>query len=158
MVVAVSPRDKFAEQAVKKLVGDYKVGGLIYHENDIKTQAKLTNYAQSLANVPLMITLDAEWGLSMRLEDAPKFPRNLFLGAINDDRVFYEYGKEVARECRRMGIHVNFAPVLDVIDRPHTVLGTRAFGSNPTLARARRLWHATAYRSQKVWKTVACSR
>ena len=133
MVVAVSPRDKFAEQAVKKLVGDYKVGGLIYHENDIKTQAKLTNYAQSLANVPLMITLDAEWGLSMRLEDAPKFPRNLFLGAINDDRVFYEYGKEVARECRRMGIHVNFAPVLDVIDRPHTVLGTRAFGSNPTL-------------------------
>ena len=133
MVVAVAPRDKFAEQAVKKLVGDYKVGGLIYHENDIKTQAKLTNYAQSLAKVPLMITLDAEWGLSMRLEDAPKFPRNLFLGAINDDQVFYEYGKEVARECRRMGIHVNFAPVLDVIDREKTVLGTRSFGSNPTL-------------------------
>ncbi|MDO4510273.1 MAG: glycoside hydrolase family 3 N-terminal domain-containing protein [Bacteroidales bacterium] len=133
IVMAVSPRDTRAEAVVDKYVSEYKIGGLIFHESDIRSQAKITSYAQSKSKVPLMITLDAEWGPSMRLEDAPKFPRNLFLGAISDDQVFYEYGREVARQCKRMGVHVNFAPVLDVIDRPKTVLGTRAYGSNPTL-------------------------
>ncbi|HAO62960.1 MAG TPA: hypothetical protein DCQ91_02905, partial [Porphyromonadaceae bacterium] len=68
IVMAVNPRGADAETLVKKYVADYKIGGLIYNENDIVTQAKLTNYAQSLSKVPLMITLDAEWGLSMRLE------------------------------------------------------------------------------------------
>ena len=115
----------------KTQVEDYKVGGLIYNESDIVSQASVTNYAQSLAKVPLMITLDGEWGPGMRLEDAPRFARNLFIGAIDDDKVFYQYGLEVARECRRMGVHVNFAPVLDVIDRKNTVLGTRSFGYDP---------------------------
>ncbi len=132
-VMAVDPRNTEAEARVKKLIGEYKLGGLIFNESDIVSQAKITNLAQSLSNVPLMITLDAEWGISMRLEDAPKFPRNLFLGAIGDDTYFYNYGREVARECRRMGVHVNFAPVLDVIDRAHTVIGTRAYGSDPEL-------------------------
>ena len=135
-VMAVNPRNKFAQDLVKKYVAEYKIGGLIYNESDIKAQAQLTNYAQSLTTVPLMITLDAEWGLSMRMEDAPKFQRNLFLGAISDDQLFYEYGKEVARECKRIGVNVNFAPVLDVIDRRNTVLGTRAYGSNPDLVAA----------------------
>ncbi len=132
-VMAVDPRSPKAEEVVKNYVEQYKVGGLIYNENDIVTQAKLTNYAQSLATVPLLITLDAEWGLSMRLEDAPRFPHNLFLGAIGDDRYFYDYGRELARECRRIGVNVDFAPVLDVTDRAHTVLGTRAYGSDPEL-------------------------
>lgn len=133
IVMAVDPRSAGAKELVDKYVSQYKIGGLIYNENDIATQAKLTNYAQSVSKVSLLITLDAEWGLSMRLEDAPKFPRNLFLGAISDDQLFYEYGLEVARECKRMGVNVNFAPVLDVIDRPKTVLGTRSYGSNPSL-------------------------
>ena len=133
IVMAVDPRSAGAKELVDKYVSQYKIGGLIYNENDIATQAKLTNYAQSVSKVPLLITLDAEWGLSMRLEDAPKFPRNLFLGSISDDQLFYEYGLEVARECKRMGVNVNFAPVLDVIDRPKTVLGTRSYGSNPSL-------------------------
>ena len=109
------------------------MGGLIYDKSDIATQASVTNYAQSIASVPLMIALDAEWGLSMRLDDAPEFPRNLYLGGINDEKLLYEYGKEVARECQLMGVHVNFAPVLDVIDRPSTLLGTRSFGYNPDI-------------------------
>lgn len=133
IVMAVDPRSAGAKELVDKYVSQYKIGGLIYNENDILTQAKLTNYAQAQSKVPLLITLDAEWGLSMRLEDAPKFPRNLFLGSISDDQLFYEYGLEVARECKRMGVNVNFAPVLDVIDRPKTVLGTRSYGSNPAL-------------------------
>lgn len=132
-VMSINPRDKGAESLAKKYVELYKVGGLIYGTTDIKTQAKLTNFAQSLSKVPLLITLDAEWGLSMRLSDAPKFPQNLFLGAIGDDQCFYDYGREVARECRRMGVNVNFAPVLDVIDRDGTVLGTRSFGGDPEI-------------------------
>lgn len=132
-VMAVDPRNTVASETVKKLVSEFRVGGLIFNESDIVSQAKITNYAQSLAKVPLLITLDAEWGPSMRLEDAPKFPRNLYLGAISDDAMFYNYGREVARELKRLGVNVDFAPVLDVVDRPGTVVGARSYGSDPEL-------------------------
>lgn len=120
-------------ELIRKYVADYKVGGIIYIKSNIATQASNNNYAQSLASVPLMIALDAEWGLAMRLSDAPVFPKNLCLGGVGNDRLIYEYGKEVARECRLMGVHVNFAPVLDVIDRQGTVLGNRSFGYSPDM-------------------------
>ena len=132
-VMAVDPRNTVASETVKKLVSEFRVGGLIFNESDIVSQAKITNYAQSLAKVPLLITLDAEWGPSMRLEDAPKFPRNLYLGSISDDAMFYNYGREVARQLKRIGVNVDFAPVLDVIDRPKTVVGARSYGSDPEL-------------------------
>lgn len=119
------------KELVKLYVADLKVGGLIYERSDIATQATINNYAQSMASVPLMIALDAEWGLTMRLSDAPTFPRNLCLGGVDDDKLIYEYGREVARECRLMGVHVNFAPVLDVIDRQGTVVAGRSFGYDP---------------------------
>jgi beta-glucosidase-like glycosyl hydrolase/CubicO group peptidase (beta-lactamase class C family) len=132
MIMAISPADgEIAREHVRQYVADYKVGGLIYEKSDIATQAALNNYAQSLASVPLMIALDAEWGLSMRMSDAPVFPRNLYLGGVNNDKLLYEYGKEVARECRLMGVHVNFAPVLDVLDRDGAVVGNRSFGYSP---------------------------
>jgi beta-glucosidase-like glycosyl hydrolase/CubicO group peptidase (beta-lactamase class C family) len=132
MIMAINPGEGDVTKAiVKKYVDAFKVGGLIYERSDIATQADITNYAQSLSSIPLMIALDAEWGLTMRLKDAPVFPRNLLLGGINDDRLLYEYGKEVARECRLMGVHVNFAPVLDVLDREGSVVRTRSFGFSP---------------------------
>ncbi|MBR5728417.1 MAG: glycoside hydrolase family 3 protein, partial [Muribaculaceae bacterium] len=132
-VMAVSPRDnEGTKAAVRKLVETNKVGGLIYHESTIQDQVAITNYAQSLASIPLLLTIDGEWGVSMRLKNTPVFPRNLFLGAIDDDKLLYEYGREVAREMRRLGLHVNFAPVLDVNDNPRNpVIGTRSFGENP---------------------------
>lgn len=134
MIMGVQPHDNEGNRAtIRRYVQDYKLGGLIYFEGDLKSLVAMNNYAQSLAAVPLMITIDGEWGLGMRMTDVPKFPRNLFLGAINDDKVFYEYGREVARELRRVGVHVDFAPVLDVIDRPKTVVGTRAYGSDPQI-------------------------
>ena len=132
-VMAVSPRDnEGTKAAVRKLVETNKVGGLIYHESTIQDQVAITNYAQSLATIPLLLTIDGEWGVSMRLKNTPLFPRNLLLGAINDDKLLYDYGREVAREMRRLGIHVNFAPVLDVNDNPRNpVIGTRSFGESP---------------------------
>lgn len=132
MIMAISPnRSDEAKLFVEQYVKNYKVGGLIFESSDIATQASVTNYAQSLSSIPLMIALDAEWGLTMRLKDAPEFPRNLLIGGVNDDKLLYEYGKEVARECRLMGVHVNFAPVLDVLDREGTVVGSRSFGFSP---------------------------
>ena len=135
IVAAVTPRSNDATRdLVKRLVAQNLVGGLIYENSTIAEQAEVTNLAQSLASVPLMITIDGEWGLGMRLKEVPNFQRNLILGALNDDMLLYEYGREVARQCRRMGIQVNFAPVLDVNDNPlNPVIGDRSFGESPEL-------------------------
>ena len=135
IVAAVTPTSNDATRGVvKQLVTQHLVGGLIYEKSTIGDQAEVTNLAQSLAAVPLMITIDGEWGLGMRLKEVPNFQRNLILGALDDDMLLYEYGREVARQCRRMGIQVNFAPVLDVNDNPlNPVIGNRSFGESPEL-------------------------
>ncbi|MBK5195105.1 MAG: glycoside hydrolase, partial [Proteiniphilum sp.] len=120
----------------KKRIAGYiqqqKVGGLLYSKGTLAHQADVTNYAQSISRVPLMIALDGEWGLSMRLSDAPKYPRNLIIGAIQDEETLKLYGKEVARQCKEMGIHVNFAPSIDVHTNPQNpIIGTRSYGENP---------------------------
>ena len=134
-IAAVTPSSNEAtRELVQRLVTQKMVGGLIYENSTIAEQAEVTNLAQSLAAVPLMITIDGEWGLGMRLKEVPNFQRNLILGAIDDDMLLYEYGREVARQCRRMGIQVNFAPVLDVNDNPlNPVIGDRSFGESPEL-------------------------
>ncbi len=131
-VPVVDPRDiPAAKSTLKHWVGELHVGGLLFSGGTIDQYATLIDYAQSLSKVPLMITLDGEWGLAMRLKDAPKFPYNMSLGSIADDSLLYDYGREVARECRLLGIHVNFAPVLDVNVNPdNPVIGRRSFGAD----------------------------
>ena len=135
IVAGVTPSSNEATRdLVRRLVTQNLVGGLIYENSSMADQADVTNLAQSLATVPLMITIDGEWGLGMRLKEVPNFPRNLILGAIDDDMLLYNYGREVARQCRRMGIQVNFAPVLDVNDNPlNPVIGNRSFGESPEI-------------------------
>ncbi|MBO7608673.1 MAG: serine hydrolase [Muribaculaceae bacterium] len=143
MVMGIDPQDNEPTRAlIRKYVAENRVGGLIYNESTLAEQIAVTNYAQSQAVVPLMITIDGEWGLAMRVEGLPSFPRNLILGAVDDDALLYKYGREVARELRRVGIHVNFAPVLDVNDNPlNPVIGTRSFGESPEMVSR----HAIAY-------------
>ena len=135
IIAAVTPSSNDATRGlVRRFVSENLVGGLIYENSTMADQAEMTNLAQSLAAVPLMITIDGEWGLGMRLKEVPNFQRNLILGALDNDMLLYEYGREVARQCRRMGIQVNFAPVLDVNDNPENpVIGTRSFGESPEL-------------------------
>ena len=107
----------------------HKVGALLFSGGELSDQAYLINEAQSKAKVPLMITFDGEWGLAMRLKNTPRFPRNGVLGAIQEDQLLFEYGKEVARQCKELGVHVNFAPVADVnINPKNPVINTRSFG------------------------------
>lgn len=124
--------------ANKKIIQDFisnqYVGGFLFSEGTPQNQAELTNMAQQNSKMPLMISLDGEWGLSMRLSNTTQFPRNMMLGAIQNDSLLYYYGLEVARQCKLMGIHINFAPSVDVNSNPaNPVIGTRSFGEDPEL-------------------------
>ena len=132
-IPVVDPRNvPVAKTVIKRYVADENVGGLLFSAGTIGQYAELIDYAQSLSKIPLMITLDGEWGLAMRLKDAPKYPYNMSLGSISDESLLYEYGSEVARQCRLLGVHVNFAPVMDVnINPSNPVIGRRSFGSDP---------------------------
>jgi beta-glucosidase-like glycosyl hydrolase len=117
---------------LRNAVKEYKVGGLLFSGGALATQAKLTNMAQEMAEIPLLMTFDGEWGLAMRLKQLPAFSRNRVMGCIQDNGLIYEYGREVARQCREVGVHVNFAPVADVDNNPlNPVINTRSFGGDP---------------------------
>ena len=112
----------------------FKWGGILYQKGLMAHQLIMNKRLQQANSIPLLIALDGEWGLYMRLKDAPRFPRNLGLGLAGDTQMLYEYGREIARECRLMGIHVNFAPTVDVNINPlNPVIGSRSFGSTPSV-------------------------
>ncbi len=124
--------DNQAGRAQLKAVVDAGMGGFLLGKGTPKGYASLNNYAQSLAKVPLLVTLDGEWGPAMRVSGTTRFPYNMGLGAIRDPKVLEDYGMEVARQCRELGIHVDFAPVLDVNSNPaNPVIGYRSFGEDP---------------------------
>jgi len=131
MVAAYSNKDTIHTNAVEKLVRDYKIGGLIFFQGGPMRQARLTNKYQSLAKVPLFIGIDAEWGLSMRIDSTFRYPFNMTLGAIKDLKLVEKVGTSMAKESKRMGIHFNFAPVLDINTNPkNPIIGYRSFGEN----------------------------
>lgn len=128
---------------ILNLVKKQHVGGIIFLKGTPLAQANLTNAAQKAANVPLMISIDGEWGLAMRLANTPRFPKNMMLGAIQNDSLLYHYGKEVARQCRVMGIHINYAPDMDVNSNPdNPVIGIRSYGENPELVAKKGIMYA----------------
>ncbi len=131
MVAAYSNKDKAHVKEIKKLVDEYKIGGLIFFQGGPVRQAMLSNCYQSCSKVPLLISMDAEWGLAMRLDSTTKFPRQMTLGAIQNDSLIYQMGVEIARQTKRLGMQVNFAPDIDINNNPlNPVIGNRSFGEN----------------------------
>lgn len=131
MVQAFSNMDKRHVDSLVRAVQDYKVGGLVVSLGGPVRQAKLMNKLQSLAKVPLLLAMDAEWGLGMRLDSTVSYPFMMTLGAIQDDSIIYQMGKEVAEQFKRIGMHVNFAPVVDVNNNPNNpIINYRSFGEN----------------------------
>ncbi|MCG8575158.1 MAG: serine hydrolase [Flavobacteriales bacterium] len=129
MVAAYSNKDQAHVTQVNKLVEEYKIGGLIFFKGSPLKQAHLTNHYQQNAKTPLFIAIDGEWGLSMRLDSTIKYPRQMMLGAIQDSSLVYEMGKQIAEQCKELGIHINFAPVIDVNNNAkNPVINNRAFG------------------------------
>lgn len=144
-IYTIAPVDtKHNQVLLRDAVDTYKVGGLLFSGGKMQTQAILTNQAQRMARLPLMITFDGEWGLAMRLRGTPLFPRNMVLGCIQDNRLIYEYGREMARQCRELGVQVNFAPVADVNVNPkNPVINNRSFGEDPVRVADKVIAYAT---------------
>ena len=132
MIAAYSNKDQKHKKEISHIINKYKVGGLMFLQGGPLSQAKLTNYYQSISKTPLMIAIDAEWGVSMRLDSALRFPWQMTLGAINDTNLIYQMGAEIARQCNLLGIHINFAPVIDVNSNPENpIINNRSFGEDP---------------------------
>ncbi len=118
-------------QSVTNLVKQYNIGGLCFFQGGPVRQANLTNYYQRIAKTPLMVCIDGEWGLGMRLDSVINLPRQMMLGAVPDANTVYEYGKAVGEQCKRIGVHVNYAPVVDVNNNPlNPVINDRSFGED----------------------------
>lgn len=129
MVDAYSNRDTSHVNAIATLIRDYHIGGVIFFQGGPVRQAIHTNFYQSISKVPLMVGIDGEWGLSMRLDSTIRFPRQMTLGATHNDSLIYSMAREIGRQCKRMGIHLNFAPVADINNNPlNPVISSRSFG------------------------------
>jgi len=129
MVAAYSNKDAAHEDYIEFLVKDLKIGGLIFMQGGPVRQANLINRYQNAASIPLLIAMDAEWGPSMRLDSTVLYPRQMMIGAIQDKQLLYETGKEYARQLKEIGVHVNFAPVVDVnINPDNPVINSRSYG------------------------------
>ena len=117
--------------AVTELIKKYKIGGLCFFQGGPVRQANLTNYYQSISKTPLLVTIDGEWGLGMRLDSVINFPRQMMIGAAPDAALVYQFGRAVGRQCKRLGIQVNFAPVVDINNNPaNPVINDRSFGED----------------------------
>jgi beta-N-acetylhexosaminidase len=116
---------------VTELIKKYNVGGLCFFQGGPVRQANLTNYYQAIARTPLLISIDGEWGLGMRLDSVINYPRQLMLGAAPDAQLIYKVGKAIGEQCKREGIQINFAPDVDVNNNPNNpVINDRSFGED----------------------------
>lgn len=119
---------------ISKYVKEYNIGGMILMQGSPLKFASYINYFQKLSHIPLLMSIDAEWGVSMRWDSMPVYPKQMTLGAIENDSLIYQMGLQIGKECKRLGIHINFAPVVDINNNPNNpVIGVRSFGENKYL-------------------------
>lgn len=119
---------------MEMLIRKYGIGGVIFFQGSPVRQANLTNRYQNASAIPLMIGMDAEWGLGMRLDSTISYPRQMTLGAIQDPKLIYDFGAEAARQLSRLGVHVSFSPVVDINNNPkNPVISNRSFGEDKEL-------------------------
>lgn len=132
MVSAYSSGVEMNAVRIEKLINEYGIGGVIFFKGDPVSQASLTNHYQTISKLPLLVGVDAEWGLGMRLNSVMDLPRHMTMGAVSDIRLSYQLGVEIAKQCKRIGVHVNFGPVADVNSNPNNpIIGQRSFGESP---------------------------
>jgi beta-N-acetylhexosaminidase len=131
MLRAHSDKGEAYEQLIAGQITKYKAGGLCFFQGTPQRQAELTNQYQGLLRVPMLIAIDGEWGLGMRLKESISFPKQMAMGAISDHQIMFEYGEEVAKQCKRIGINCNFGPVADINNNAaNPVINDRSFGED----------------------------
>ncbi len=155
MIAAYSNRDESHNQSLDKLIKEYKIGGLIFFQGGPYRQAKLTNRYQSKAKVPLLIGNDAEWGLSMRLDSTQRYPWNMTLGAIQDNKLIEKFGAQMAQQSKRLGVHFTFGPVVDINTNPNNpIIGNRSFGEDKENVTAKALAYMKGLQDNGVFATA----
>ena len=131
MVDAYSDSRFARDEEIERVIKEYNIGGLVFMRGGPARQAIMTNRYQSMAKTPLMIAMDAEWGLGMRLDSTIVYPQHLVMGAVQDNRLIYNMAADLAGQMTRLGVHINFAPVLDINVNPRNpVIGSRSFGED----------------------------
>lgn len=155
LMVARVPLDLSSSQAADFIsnVNSLGVGGVCFFAGTADRQAQLTRDLQASASVPLLVCIDGEWGLGMRLKDMFCFPKNARFGLLppSADSIVFRMGEEIGRQCRMMGIHVNFAPVVDINSNPkNPVIGTRSFGNDRERVAQLAIMYALGQQSQGV--------
>jgi beta-N-acetylhexosaminidase len=151
MVAAYSNREKAHADRIERLVRNQGIGGVMFLQGGPKRQVIMTNRLQAAAKVPLLIATDAEWGLDMRLDSTSHFAKEMTLGAMDDDQLVYQMGRDLARKLRALGVHINFAPVVDVNSNPgNPVIGNRSFGENQDRVAALSVQYIKGLQDQKV--------
>lgn len=131
MLPAVYPRDSVQVAETIRMIRQYNPGGIILFQGGPKQVALLINKMQSTASIPMLVGVDGEWGIAMRFDSVLPFPRQLALGAMDNDSLIYQMGVAIAYQLKRLGIHTNFSPVVDINSNPlNPVIGSRSWGSD----------------------------
>lgn len=156
MVAAYSGGENKNDRQIQSLIDRHGIGGVIFMQGTPEAQAQQTNRFQKAAKVPLLVAMDAEWGLGMRLTGVKDLPRQMTIGASRSDTLMYEIGVAVAEQCKRLGVHINFAPAVDINSNPkNPVIGFRAFGSDKELVSRLGIAYMQALQSNGV---MACAK
>jgi beta-N-acetylhexosaminidase len=129
MVAAYPEQGEADKKRVASLIKNQKVGGVIFFQGTPQQVHELAKYYQSISDIPLLMAIDGEWGLRMRLKNSIKYPKQMTLGAITSDMLIYQMGQDIAQQLKHLGIHINFAPVVDINNNPENpVINARSFG------------------------------
>jgi beta-N-acetylhexosaminidase len=155
IIVRANVSGETYDERVSSYITRYNVGGVTFFKGKATDQLKKTNEWQKLSKTPLLITIDGEWGLGMRLSDAVSYPYQMTIGAVSSDTLIYKMGTQIAEQCKRMGIHSNFAPVVDINNNPaNPVIGMRSFGDSPKAVAHRAAIYAQALRDHGILATA----
>ena len=131
VIQAFSNKNKNHKDNIINIIRNNNIGGIIFSKGSAHKQVDLANDFQSESSIPLLIGMDAEWGLNMRLDSTFSFPWNMTLGAIKDNNLIRQVGRSIADHCKRIGVNFNFAPVVDINTNPdNPIIGNRSFGES----------------------------
>lgn len=155
MVAAYSNKKEDHVQDLDKLIAKHKIGGLIFFQGGPVRQALLTNRFQAQSKIPMLIGNDAEWGFSMRLDSTVKYPWNMTLGAIQDNKLIEKMGAQMAKQSKRLGVHFTFGPVVDINTNPNNpIIGNRSFGEDKLNVTAKALAYMKGLQDNGIFATA----
>jgi beta-N-acetylhexosaminidase len=155
MVAAYSNKDATHIKKIDSLIIKNKIGGLIFFQGGPVRQANMINHFQSISKIPMAMAIDGEWGMAMRLDSTIEYPKQMTLGALQDDSLIYKMGVDIASQCKMLGMQINFAPVVDVnnnINNP--VIGFRSFGESKYKVAQKGIAYIGGMQSKKVLGTA----